>query len=64
MSQSTEYKNNFAKENYDRVLLVLPKGKKNEITKYYREKGYKSFNQYINTLIENDMNQNGGGGTE
>lgn len=61
MSQSTEYKNNFAKENYDRVLLVLPKGKKNEITKYYREKGYKSFNQYINTLIENDMNQNGGG---
>lgn len=61
MGQNTSYKNNFMKENYDRVLLVLPKGKKEEITKYYKKAGYKSFNQYINTLIEQDMN---GGGTE
>lgn len=61
MGQSTEYKNKFAKENYDRVLLVLPKGKKEEITKYYQEKGYKSFNQYINELIKRDMQGNGGG---
>lgn len=61
MGQNTSYKNNFMKENYDRVLLVLPKGKKEKITEFYKKAGYKSFNQYINTLIEKDMKDLGGG---
>lgn len=54
---STEYKNQFAKENYDRCIFNVPKGKKEVITEHYRAKGYKSLNAYINDLIKADMEQ-------
>lgn len=61
MSQNTDYKNKYAKENYDRVLICLPKGSKEKITNHFKKTGYKSMNDYINSLIKQDMN---GGGTE
>lgn len=46
----TEYKNNFIKENYDRVNLTLPKGKKEIIKKAAAAAG-ESMNEYINQAI-------------
>lgn len=53
---ATEYKNQFAKENYDRCIFNVPKGKKKAIEEHYKAKGYKSLNSYINDLINADMN--------
>lgn len=53
----TKYKNEFAKETYDRVSVNFPKGRKKVIEAHYKAKGYKSLNAYINDLIISDMNQ-------
>ena len=51
----TKYKNDFNKENYDRLNIQVPKGKKEEIKAHQKTRGYKSINDYINSLIKNDM---------
>ena len=53
----TKYKNDFQKEKYDRIIVNVPKGKKDTIEKHRKEKGYTSLNQYINDLIRKDMNE-------
>ena len=58
MKQS-EYDNQYAKENYDRIIVQVKKGKKELIKNYAKNKGYESVNAYINTLIERDMEQEG-----
>lgn len=50
-----EYQNNYVKEKYDRISLIVPKGRKEEIKKKAAAEG-KSVNEYINSLIDNDMN--------
>ena len=50
-----KYKNDFAKEQYDRLNIVVPKGRKAAIKEHYEGKGYKSLNSYINALILADM---------
>ena len=59
---ATKYKNNFTKENYDRLNIQVPKGRKAIIEAHWKSKGYKSLNNYLNTLIDRDMEENGGGG--
>lgn len=49
------YQNDYIKEKYDRVNLTMPKGRKEEIKKKAAAVG-KSVNEYINGLIESDMN--------
>lgn len=56
-----KYDNNYAKENYDRCIFNVPKGKKAEIEKHWKSKGYKSLNTYINSLIDADIKSSGGG---
>lgn len=56
-----KYIQQFQKENYDRCIFNVPKGKKKEIIEHYKRKGYESLNQYVNALIYQDMN---GGGNE
>lgn len=58
----TTYKNQFTKENYDRLNIQVPKGQKEIIEKYRKAKGYKSLNLYINSLIKKDMGEELGGG--
>ena len=53
----TEYKNNFIKENYDRINLITIKGKK-ETIKQRADKQNKSINAYIVDLIEADLSCN------
>lgn len=42
------------KENYDRVNLTMPKGKKEKVSSYAQEHG-KSLNGYINEAIDEKM---------
>lgn len=50
----TEYKNQYSRERYDRLNLVLPKGQK-ELLKEQCDKMELSVNEYIRLLIQNDM---------
>lgn len=47
--------NEFNKNNYDRLGVVVEKGQKEIIINHLKQKGYKSFNAYITDLIYNDM---------
>ncbi len=47
------YQNDYIKEKYDRINLTVPKGRKEEIKK--RAAAGKSVNEYINSLIDDDM---------
>ncbi len=48
------YQNEYIKEKYDRINLTVPKGRKEEIKKRAAAVG-KSVNEYINSLIDNDL---------
>jgi predicted DNA-binding protein len=45
----------YKKSNYDRMELLLPKGKKEEIQNYAKSKG-KSTNAFVVEAIEREMN--------
>ena len=47
------YQNNYIKEKYDQVRLLVPKGNREKIKARAEAKGM-SVNEYINRLIEND----------
>ena len=47
--------NDFAKNNYDRMGIVVNKGVKDIIVKEYQKKGYEKFNQYALDLISKDL---------
>lgn len=54
--QEKQYKrqNEFSKQNYDRISVVIPKGKKDTIKEYANRKGM-SLNEYIQKAIEKQM---------
>ena len=58
-----KYDNEYAKQNYDRCIFNVQKGKKSIIEKHWKMKGYKSLNAYINDLIDKDMKQRVGEGS-
>jgi predicted DNA binding CopG/RHH family protein len=45
-----EYQNNYKREKYDRIEVVLPKGRKEELKRKAKEKGM-SMSEYINSVI-------------
>lgn len=51
----SDYKNEFTRNNYDRLSIFVPKGRKSAMEEHYKAKGYKSLNAYINSLIQADM---------
>lgn len=46
--------NKYMKENYDRINLIMPKGKKDDVQAYAARAG-QSVNAYINTAIDEKM---------
>ena len=54
----SKYANDFAKQNYDRLNIQVPKGQKAVIEEHWRNRGYKSLNAYVNELIKKDMESN------
>ena len=58
----SKYINDFAKANYDRLIVQVSKGQKSVIEQHWKSKGYKSLNSYINDLINKDIDQGAGEG--
>lgn len=52
---ATKYKNDFQKEKYDRIIVNVPKGQKENIEKASKEAGYKSLNAYVVSAIDEKM---------
>ena len=55
MSKTTDYKNQFILEKYDRINLTVPKGTK-DLLKNHCDKNGLSINGYILSLIKKDLN--------
>ena len=51
ISKTSEYKNNYQKNNYDRIALQVDKGKKEELKIHCSKYSYKSLNDFINIAI-------------
>ena len=51
----SKYINDYAKQNYDRLIIQVPKGQKELIAEHWKSKGYKSLNAYVTELIAKDM---------
>ncbi|WP_308617831.1 antitoxin [uncultured Eubacterium sp.] len=51
---STRAKNKYNAANYERIALVVPKGKKDIIKAYAQSKG-ESLNSFVNKAIDNEM---------
>ena len=56
MAGKTDYKNQWQKENVDRVNLTMPKGKKDIIRAHAKEQG-ESLNSFINRAIDEAMDR-------
>lgn len=54
---STKAKNKYNAANYDRIALVVPKGKKEKIKAYAESKG-ESLNRFVNRTIDEAMENN------
>lgn len=48
------YQNEYIKEKYDRINLLVPKGRKKEVQEAAAAEG-KSMNEYINSLIDEKL---------
>ena len=55
-----KYVNEYTKEKYDRISINVKKGKRKEIEKHYKNKGYQSMNSYVNHLIDQDIEKSNG----
>ena len=58
MAGKTEYKNNWQKENVDRINLIVPKGKKDSIKAHAQAQG-ESMNAFIQRAIDETMIRDG-----
>lgn len=52
-----KYQNDYIKNNYDKIVLTIPKGYKKEVENRAESKGFKKITEYLKALIENDLNQ-------
>ena len=53
-SKFDAYKNDFIRQKYDEIKVVVPKGKRDLIRAYASERG-ESVNAFINRLIDAEM---------
>lgn len=49
------YINNYQKQNYDRITILVPKGRKEELTKISKENGYRTLTEFINTCVKEKL---------
>ena len=54
MSRYTEYKNKYNSQNYDSLRIVVPKGRKQTVEAYAKERG-ESINGLVNSLLRNEL---------
>lgn len=46
-----EYKENYSRENYDRIQLVTPKGTRDRLKSEAEKRGFPSVNAFLNQII-------------
>ena len=46
--------NEYIKNNYDRIALLLPKGSREKLTEKAAAAGFKTITEYIKSLLEKD----------
>lgn len=57
----TDYKNQYNRDNYERIAIMAPKGTKKKIYDLLRTFEPRiSLNKYVNILIESDIELHGG----
>ena len=56
-----KYNTDYQKNKYDRTVLLLDKGQKNQVDEMAKSKGFKNTSEYIKHLIDNDINGAGAG---
>lgn len=54
---NNEYINNYIKENYDRIVIKVKKGKKKEIETHIADFGYKSMTDFIKSAINEKIDR-------
>lgn len=54
---ATKYKNDFQKEKYDRIIVNVPKGRKQVINEEAKKKGYKSLNAFVVDAINEKIDR-------
>ena len=55
-----KYQNEYIKNNYDKIVLTLPKGFKKEVENIAKNKGFKNITEYVKELLKNEINAVGG----
>lgn len=55
MFNQSKYVNDFAKENYARLTVLIPKGAKRAVEEHIASRGYKSTSDYFKSLLARDM---------
>lgn len=53
----TKYKNEYQKEKYDRIIVNVPKGRKQVIDDIAKQQGYKSLNSFIVDAINEKIGE-------
>lgn len=53
----TKYKNEYQKEKYDRIIVNVPKGRKQVIDEIAKQQGYKSLNSFIVDAINEKIGE-------
>lgn len=54
---ATQYKNQFQKEKYDRIIVNVPKGQKEVINAYAKQHDYSSLNSFVVAAINEKMSK-------
>ena len=49
------YINNYQKQNYDRITILVPKGRKEELTKKSKETGYRPLREFTNSCVKEQL---------
>ena len=49
-----KYLNDYQKQTYDRITVLLPKGQKAALEEIAKNRGFKSVTDYIKSLIDQD----------
>lgn len=57
---SAASKNRYNRKTYDRIVVIVPKGRKEAVMQHAAGKGYESLSKYVNDLITADMEKSAG----
>lgn len=57
MENVYKYRNNYTKNNYARLTVIVPKSDKDKIMEHIKNKGFSSTSDYFRSLLYKDMEE-------